>query len=132
MYGILAFCSTLEECGDFLGKFIQEPQEDFNFFITQMCGVTDLETHMAANGPKLLSSQRARHHIQRTVHWLEKIFVPATIDLEDRVVNQTCKKMLERKIKAAGKAHSKVQASEATALALAEHADQNSDDLEQE
>jgi hypothetical protein len=70
MYSILAFYSTIEERGDFFGKFVQELQEDFDFFVTQMYGVTDLETHMASNGPKLLASQRARHHIQRTVHWL--------------------------------------------------------------
>jgi hypothetical protein len=42
------------------------------------------------------------------------------------------RKKLERKIEAAGKAHSKVQASEATALVLVEHADRNMEDLEQE
>jgi hypothetical protein len=42
------------------------------------------------------------------------------------------RKMSERKIEAAGKKHSKLQASEATALALAEHADRNSEDLEKE
>jgi hypothetical protein len=130
MYIILAFLSTLEECGDFFGKFVQEPHEDFNFFIAQMYGVAELETHMTSNGTQLLSSQRARHHIQRTVHWLEKSFIPAKIDLEDRVANQICEK-IERKIEAAGKARSKVQASEATALALAEHADRNIEDLEQ-
>jgi hypothetical protein len=132
MHSILSFLSTLEERGDFFGKFVQEPQEDFNFFIAQMYGVTDLETHMTSNGPKLVASQRARHHTQRTVHWLEKSVIPATIDLEDRVANQTCGKKLERKIEAAGKERSKFQVSEATDLALAEHADRNMEHLEQE
>jgi hypothetical protein len=131
MYSILAFCSTLEERGDFFGKSVQEPQEDFNFFITQLYGVTDLETHVVSKGPILLASQRARHHIQRTVHWLENSFTPATIYLEDRLANQTCEKKLERKIESAGKARSKFQASEATAFALAEHADQSMEDLKQ-
>jgi hypothetical protein len=87
MNSILALCSTLEKRGDFFGKFVQEPQEDFSFCIAQMYGVKDFETHMTLNGPKLLASQRARHQIQRTVHWLEKSLIPATIDLED-----TCEK----------------------------------------
>jgi hypothetical protein len=41
------------------------------------------------------------------------------------------RKKLERKIEVAGKARSKFQASEATALALAEHADRSMEDLEQ-
>jgi hypothetical protein len=79
-----------------------------------MYGVTDLETHMASNSPKLIASQRARHHIQRTVHCFEKSTISATIDLEDRVENQTCGQKFERKIVVAGKARSKVQASKAT------------------
>jgi hypothetical protein len=132
MYCILGFSSVLEERNDFFGDFIRESAEEFNFFIAQIFGVKNLQDHMNTIGTKLLGSQRARHHINRTVHWLEISFIPATITLEEKVAEQVCEQVLERKMEATGQARTKVEASEATALALALHAEHNNKDLEDE
>jgi hypothetical protein len=83
-------------------------------------------------GTKLLGSQKVRHHINHTVHWLEISFIPATITLEEKVAEKLCKQVLERKIEATGQARTKVRASEETALALAFYAEHNNKYLEDE
>jgi hypothetical protein len=83
-------------------------------------------------GNHLLSSHTARRHIQRTVHWLEKCFIPSTITLERRVADQVCIGVLKRKNEAEGKAIVKVKASKETALALTIHAEQDIGGLEEE
>jgi hypothetical protein len=83
-------------------------------------------------GTKLLGSQKARHHINRTVDWLEISFIPATITLEEKLAEQVCEQVLEIKIEATGLARTKVKASEETALPLALHAELNIKDLEDE
>jgi hypothetical protein len=130
---VLHHCiSILEERYDFCGEFIKESPEEFNFFIAQIYGLKKLQEHMKSIGNRLLSSHTARHHIQRTVHWLEKCFIPANITLKRQVADQVCIQVLERKIEAEGKARVKVKASEETAIALAIHAEQEIEGLEEE
>jgi hypothetical protein len=132
MYCILGFSSILEERNDNFGDFIRESAEEFNFFIAQIFGVKNLQERMNTIGTKLLGSQKARHHINRTVHWLEISFIPETINIEEKVTEQVCKQVLERMLEATGHAQTKLKASEETAPALGFHAKLNIKDLEDE
>jgi hypothetical protein len=98
MYCILGFSSILEELNDFFRDFIRESAEEFNFFITQIFSVKNVQEYMNTIGTKLLGYHKALHHINRKVHWLEISFIPETITLEAKVAEQVCKQVLERKI----------------------------------